>query len=50
VQVVFFRDERAIAVEKYSAVHFADKLWGEWGKNGIEILNVACRMKRLCGH
>src|SRR6185437_17107615 len=49
VQVVFFRDERAIAIQKNSSVHFARKVWSERGKNGIEILAVACSMVCLCG-
>jgi hypothetical protein len=36
VQIIFFHDERAIAVEKNRSVHYADKLWADYGKNGIE--------------
>ena len=35
VQIIFFRDERSIAVEKYSAFHCRE-LWFDCGKNGIE--------------
>jgi hypothetical protein len=35
VQIIFFHDERAIAVEKNGSVH-SGKLWCGYGKNGIE--------------
>ena len=35
VQIIFFRDQRAVAVEKNSPVH-SGKLWLDCGKNGIE--------------
>ncbi len=50
VQVVFFDDERAIAVEKYGAVHDAAKLWGVCGKNGIEFFPNAGNMRQSRGH
>jgi hypothetical protein len=39
MQIIFFGDERAIAVKKYGSVHYADKLWADCGKNGIEFFH-----------
>ena len=39
VQIVFFRDQRAIAVQKNGAIH-SGKLWSDYGKNGIEFFAV----------
>ena len=39
-QIIFFRDERAIAVEKNGPVH-SGKLWFDYGKNGIEFFVVS---------